>query len=60
MVCKIKNEEGSFAIEQPVGLKSKMFFFLVVDKRQHEKANSANKNVVETVNYSECKDVLLI
>ena len=42
-----------------VGLKPKMYSFLVDDSREHKKVKGVNKNVVETINHSEYRDVLL-
>ena len=44
-VGKRKDETGGFAIQEFVGLKSKMYSFLAVDNREHEKLNDVNKNV---------------
>ena len=44
-VGKMKDETGGFAIEEFIGLKSKMYSFLAVDNREHEKLNDVNKNV---------------
>ena len=44
-VGKMKDETGRFAIEEFIGLKSKMYSFLVVDNREHEELNDVNKNV---------------
>ena len=44
-VGKMKDETGGFAIQEFVGLKSKMYSFLAVDNRKHEKLNDVNKNV---------------
>ena len=44
-VGKMKDETGGFAIQEFVGLKSKMYSFLAVDNREHEKLNDVNKNV---------------
>ena len=44
-VGKMKDETGGFAIEEFIGLKSKMYSFLVVDNREHEELNDVNKNV---------------
>ena len=55
----MKRETGGLAIEEFVGLNPNMHSFLVYDGREHKEANGVNKNVVETISYSECEDVLL-
>ena len=54
----MKDETGGVAIEEFVGLKLKMYSFLV-DINEHKKAKDVNKNVVTTINHNEYKDVLL-
>ena len=58
VVGKMKDETGGVAIEERVGLKPKMYSFLV-DKSEHKKAKVVNKNVVATKSHNEYKDVLL-
>ena len=48
----MKNETGSVAIEEFVGLKPKMYSFLV-DNREHKNSNYANKNVIATISHIE-------
>ena len=55
----MKDETGCFAMEEFLGLKSKMYSFLVDDSSEHEKAKGVNKNVVATITHGECKYVLL-
>ena len=58
VIAKMKDETGGVAIEEFVGLKPKMFSFLV-DKNEHKKAKGLNKNVVATISHNEYEDVLL-
>ena len=46
VVGKMKDETGRIAIEEFVGLKPKMYSFLV-DNSEHKKAKSVNGNVVQ-------------
>ena len=46
------------AIEEFVGLKTKMYSFLVDDNSEHKKAKGVNRNVVATISHNEYKDVL--
>ena len=57
LVGKLKDETSDVAIENLVGLKPKMFSFLVDDNSEHKKAKGVNKNVVQTTTYGEYKDV---
>ena len=56
---KMKGKTGGVAVEDFVGLKAKVDWFLVNDSIEHNKAKGANKNVVSRINHSEYKDVLL-
>ena len=51
-IGNMKNETGSVAIEEFVGLKPKMYSFLV-DNREHKNSNYANKNVIATISHIE-------
>ena len=55
----MKDETGGVAIEKFVGLKSKMYPFLVGDNSEHKIARGVNRNVVEKITHNEYKDVLL-
>ena len=55
----MKDETAGVAIEGYVGIKPKMYSFLVDDSSEHKKAKGVNKNVVATISHSEYKDVLL-
>ena len=46
LVGKIKDETDGVAMKEFVGLKSKMYSFLVNDRSEHKKANGMNKYVV--------------
>ena len=56
---KMKNETGGVTIEEFVGLKAKMYSFLVDENSQHKKVKGENRNVVATIRHNEYKDVLL-
>ena len=58
VIGKVKDEAGGVAIEEFVGLKPKMYSFLV-ENSQHKKAKDMNKNVFATTRHNEYKDVLL-
>ena len=55
----MKDKRGVIAIKEFVGLKPKMYSFLVDDSSEHKKAKGVNKNVVAIISHSEYKDVLL-
>ena len=55
---KIKDETRGVVIEEFVGLKPKIYSFLV-DSSEHKKAKGVNKNVVTTLSHNEYKDILL-
>ena len=55
----MKDEIGGVAIEELVGLKPKMYSFLVDNNSKHKKTKGMNKNVVATISHNEYKDVLL-
>ena len=55
----MKDETAGVAIEEFVGLKPKMYSYLVDDNSEHKKAKGVNKNVVATISHNEYKDVLL-
>ena len=59
VVCKMKDETAGVAIEEFVGLKPKIYLYLVDDNSEHKKAKGVNKNVVATISHNEYKDVLL-
>ena len=53
VVGKMKDEAAAVANEEFVGLKSKMYLFLVDDNREHKKAKGVSKNVVATISHNE-------
>ena len=59
VVGKMKDETARVATEELVGLKPKIYSYLVDDKSWHKKAEGVNKNVVATLSHNEHKDVLL-
>ena len=56
-IGKMQDETRGVAIEECVGLKPKMYSFLV-DNSEHKKAKCMNENVA-TIGHNEYKDVLL-
>ena len=58
VIGKIKDKTGGVAIEKFMGLKPKMYSFLV-DNSEHEKGKRVNSNVVGTISHNESKDILL-
>ena len=58
VIGKIKYGSGGVAIAEFVGLKSKIYSFLV-DNNEYKKAKGLNENEVATIGHNECKDVLL-
>ena len=59
VVGKMKDETADVAIEEFVGLKSKMFSYLVDDSSEHKKAKNVNRNAVAPISHNGYKDVLL-
>ena len=59
VVDKMKDEVAGVAIEEFVGLKPKMYSYLVKYNSEHKKAKGMNRNVVATTRHKEYKDVLL-
>ena len=54
----MKDDTGGVAIEEFVGLKPKMYSFLL-DNSEHKKTKGVNRNVVATTSHNEYKDALL-
>ena len=46
-------------IEKFMGLKPKMYSYLVDDNSKHEKAKGVNRNVIATISHNKYKDILL-
>ena len=59
VVGKMTDETAGVAIEEFVGLKRKMYSYLVDDKSEHKKAKGVNRNIIATISRNEYKDVLL-
>ena len=51
VIGKMEDETGGIAIEEFVGLKPKMYSFLV-DNGKRRKAKGVNRNVVATINHN--------
>ena len=47
----MKDEIAGVAIKKFVGLKPKMYSYLVDDNSEHKKAKGVNKSVVETISF---------
>ena len=58
VVAKMKDETAGIAIEEFVGLKLRMYSYLVGNNSKHKKAKGVNKNVAATISHNESKDVL--
>ena len=59
VIGKIKDQTDSVVIEEFVGLKPKMYSFLVDDNSEHKKVKGLNRNVVATISHNKYKDALL-
>ena len=55
----MKDERTGVAIEEFVGLKPKMYSYLVNDNSEHKRAKVVNRNIVAIISHNEYKDVLL-
>ena len=49
LIGQMKDESGSVAIEEIVGLKSKVYSYLVDDNNKHKRTKSVNRSVVPTI-----------
>ena len=49
VIGKMKDETAGVVIEEFVGLKPKMYSYLVDDNSEHKKAKGVNRNVVATI-----------
>ena len=56
-VGKMEDETAGVAIEEFIGLKSKMYSYLVDESSVHKKAKSVNKNVVAVISHYEYKNI---
>ena len=59
VVCKMKDETSSFVTEEFVGLKQKMYSFLVDDNNEHKKSKRVNKNVAATISHNKLSKLFL-
>ena len=59
VIGKMKDETGGVATEKFVGLKPKMYSFLLNDNREPKKAKGVNRNAVVTTTPNGYKVVLL-
>ena len=59
VIGKMKDEITGVAIEEFVGLKPRMYSYLVDDNSEHKQAKKVNKNIVATTSHNKYKDVLL-
>ena len=55
----MKGKTGGLTIKEFVGLKPKIYSYLVDDNSAHNEAKGVNKNVVAKIAHNEYKDVLL-
>ena len=53
----MEDETAGVAIEEFIGVKSKMYSYLVDENSEHKKANSLHKNTVAVISHYEYKDV---
>ena len=49
VIGQMKDESGSVAIEEIVGLNSKVYSYLVDDNNKHKRTKSVNRSVVPTI-----------
>ena len=49
----MKEKNSGVAIKEFVGLKPKMYLFLVDDNSEHKKAKGMNKYIVPTISHSQ-------
>ena len=50
VIGKMKDKTSGVATEELVGLKPKMYLYLVDDNSEHKKTKDVSRNVVETLN----------
>ena len=55
VIGKMKDETGGVAIEEFVGLKPKMYSFLV-DNSEHKEAKGVNRDFAAAISHNEYKD----
>ena len=59
VIRKMKYESAGVAVTEFLGLKTKIYSFLVEDNNEYRKAKGVNRNVVTTISPNEYKGVLL-
>ena len=59
VVCKMKDETACVAIEKFVGLKPKMYSYLVDNNSEHKKTKGVIRNIVAIMSHNEYKHALL-
>ena len=52
VIGKMKDERGGVAVKKFVGLKRKVYSFLVDDSSEHKRAKGLNKNIVATIDHN--------
>ena len=52
VIGKMKDERGGVAVTKFVGLKRKVYSFLVDDSSEHKRAKGLNKNIVATIDHN--------
>ena len=57
VIGKMKNGTAGVVIEEFVGLKPKMYSYLVDNNSEHKRAKGVNKNIFATVSHNKYKDV---
>ena len=55
----MKDEAAGLPVKEFVGLKQKMYLFLLDDSSNQKKAKGVNENVFAKISHNEYKDVLL-
>ena len=59
VVCNMKDETACVAIEKFVGLKPKMYSYLVDNNSEHKKTKGVIRNIVAIMSHNEYKHALL-
>ena len=57
VIGKMKDETSDATVEIFVGLKGKIYSFLVDDNSEHKKVKGIHRIVIATINHNEHKDV---
>ena len=58
VVDKMKDETAGVPIKEFVGLKPKMYSYLVNGKSKHKKAKGVSRNVIQIISHNEYEDVM--